>query len=143
MNPSGPVDPMQVPASQPLMILVVDDDPDMRFYIRSCLQAGVPAAGRVIEAADGVEALTLVRAGAVDVVITDIVLPRLDGHGLCDVIKRDPQLSHIPVLLISGQPARNGHGDGFLPKPFNARQLREAFEHAAPGGERPRPWVAD
>lgn len=127
---------------QPLMLLVVDDDADMRLYLRGCLECGGSAAGRVIEASDGVEALTLIRAGAVDVVICDVNLPRLDGHGVCDALRDDPDLRHIPVLLISGDDgADRGQGDELLMKPFNGRELRAALERTVPGAIQagPRP----
>lgn len=113
------------------MVLVVDDDADMRLYLRGCLECGEAAVARVVDASDGVEALTLVRAGAVDAVICDVNLPRLDGHGVCDAIRDDPDLRHIPVLLISGEDGvAVGDSDEFLQKPFNGRQLRAAMERA-------------
>ncbi len=125
------VEPPQV---RPLMLLVVDDDADMRLYLRRCLECGEPAIARVVEASDGVEALTLVRAGAVDAVICDVNLSRLDGHGFCDALRKDPDLRHIPVLLISGEDgAARGRGDELLMKPFNGRQLRAALERTVPG----------
>jgi CheY-like chemotaxis protein len=62
-------------------ILIVDDDPDMRLYLRGCLRGLGEAAGPVIDAADGVEALRRVRADGVGLVISDVVLPRMDGWG--------------------------------------------------------------
>ncbi|MDX1660741.1 MAG: response regulator [Gemmatimonadota bacterium] len=109
-------------------VLVVDDDPDMRLYLRGCLR-GLPSVDRVIEASDGREALERVRSGAVDVVVSDVVLSRMDGRELCRAIKDDPATSHVPVLLISGQEAVSAastDADGFLAKPFNARRLRAA-----------------
>jgi CheY-like chemotaxis protein len=115
----------------PLSILVVDDEPDMRLYVRICLRSFGDRIARVLEADDGLAALPLVRSGAVDLVIADVVLPRLGGYGLCRVIKYDPVLRHISVLLISGGEAgaaRQVGADGFLPKPFNAGQLEAALE---------------
>ena len=114
-----------------LNLLVVDDDPDMRFYLRGCLETLGPEGGRVLEAADGLEAIPLVRSGAVDAVVADVVLPRLDGYGLCRAIKRDPALRRLPVLLVSGEegrPPEDVGADGFLAKPFNARELHAALE---------------
>ncbi len=115
----------------PLTVLVVDDDADMRLYVRSCVRGLGSMVERVVEAADGLEALPLLRSGAVDIVISDVFLPRFDGYALCDAIKADPTLQHIPVLLISGEdavpPAIVG-ADGFLSKPFNALQLQTALQ---------------
>jgi CheY-like chemotaxis protein len=110
-------------------ILIVDDDPDMRLYLRGCLRGLGEAAGNVIDAADGVEALRQVRTGDVGLVISDVVLPRMDGAGLRRAIREDPVHAHVPVLLISGEqeaaPASGPH-DAFLAKPFNARELLAA-----------------
>jgi CheY-like chemotaxis protein len=114
-----------------LTILIVDDDPDMRLYLRGCLRGLGEAAGVVIDAADGVEALRRVRADGVGLVISDVVLPRLDGLGLRQAIRDDSVHRHLPVLLISGDPEaalHSGPGDAFLAKPFNARELLAAVK---------------
>jgi CheY-like chemotaxis protein len=110
-------------------ILIVDDDPDMRLYLRGCLRGLGEAVGPVIDAADGVEALRRVRADGVGLVISDLVLPRMDGVGLRQAIRGDPVYARLPVLLISGEPGAallSGPDDAFLPKPFNARELLAA-----------------
>lgn len=114
-------------------ILIVDDDADMRLYLRGCLRGlggGEPgdqaeAVGRVLEAANGEEALQTLCANHVDLVISDVILPRLDGRALLAAIRRRPEWDRLPVLLISGEdPAESDDSPGsWLPKPFNARQL--------------------
>lgn len=117
-----------------LTVLVVDDDTDMRLYLRSCLSGMGPRIGRVLEAADGLEALTLVQAGFVDLVICDVVMPRLSGYGLCRAIRDDPTLRASRVLLVSGEAVGETSvvPDGFLPKPFNAGQLEAALVELFP-----------
>jgi two-component system, chemotaxis family, chemotaxis protein CheY len=110
-------------------ILIVDDDLDMRLYLRGCLRGLGGAVGRVIEAADGVEALRLVRSDAVGLVICDLVLPLMDGRALRQAIREDAAHAHLPVLLISGEPESAvlvRPDDAFLAKPFNARELLAA-----------------
>jgi two-component system chemotaxis response regulator CheY len=110
-------------------VLLVDDDADMRLYLRSCLRSLASPFDRVIEAADGLDALRLVRSGVVDLVITDIGLPGFDGLRLCRAIRDDATLRHVAVLLISGDLTQdNGHADGFLAKPFNSHQLTSALD---------------
>jgi CheY-like chemotaxis protein len=112
-----------------LTILIVDDDSDMRIYLRGCLRGLGDAACLVIDAADGIEALRRVRADGVGLVISDVVLPRLDGLGLRQAIREDPGHLNLPVLLISGEPEAvllSGPVDAFLAKPFNARELLAA-----------------
>jgi CheY-like chemotaxis protein len=114
-----------------LTILIVDDDPDMQLYLRGCLRGLGEAAGPVIVAADGVEALRRVRADGVGLVISDVVLPRMDGMALRQAIRDDSVHRHLPVLLISGDPEaalHSGPGDAFLAKPFNARELLAAVK---------------
>jgi CheY-like chemotaxis protein len=110
-------------------ILIVDDDPDMRFYLRGCLRGLGEEAGEVIHAADGAEALRLVRAGGVALVISDVMLPRVNGLELHRAIREDSAHMALPVLLISGVPESAlppGPADAFLRKPFNARELLAA-----------------
>jgi len=113
----------------PPTVLIVDDDPDMRLYLRSCLRGLAAPFERVIEAADGLEALRLVRSVAVSLVISDVALPGLDGRRLTRAIRDDAALSHVTVLLISGETAPgDNHADGFLTKPFNTHQLIAALD---------------
>jgi CheY-like chemotaxis protein len=112
-------------------ILVVDDDPDMRMYLRGCLRGLGDAACPVIDAADGVEALRRVLVDGVGLVISDVVLPRMDGLALRQAIRDDSMHAHLPVLLISGDPGAvllHGPDDAFLAKPFNARELLAAVK---------------
>jgi CheY-like chemotaxis protein len=121
----------------PVTALVVDDDPDMRGYLRSCLRGLDARIERVLEAADGLEALAVVRSGAVRLVLADVVMPGLDGQALCRAIKSDPALRHVGVLLISGmdeRPPADTGADGFLAKPFNASQVSAAVESLLQGG---------
>ncbi|MGH7712954.1 MAG: response regulator [Gemmatimonadaceae bacterium] len=109
--------------------MLVDDDPNMRLYLRSCLKGLAAPFAHVIEAGDGLEALRLVRSGDVDLVICDVGLPGLDGLRLSRAIRKDDALRHVAVLLISGE-ALNGDSsaDGFLTKPFNSQQLLAALD---------------
>jgi CheY-like chemotaxis protein len=117
----------------PQTVLLVDDDPDMRLYLRSCLRGlGLPF-DRVIEAGDGLEALRLVRAGTVSLVISDIGLPGLDGRRLSRAIRDDAALRHVSVLLVSGDGVDgDSTADGFLSKPFNSHQLLAALDALPP-----------
>ena len=120
-------------AELPRTILLVDDDSDMRLYLRSCLRTIISPVDRVIEAADGLEALRLVRTGTVDLVITDLGLPGLDGRRLTRAIRDDAALRHVSVLVISGDVVSGETAaDGFLTKPFNTHQLSAALDRLRP-----------
>jgi PAS domain S-box-containing protein len=106
-------------------ILVADDNSDMREYIRRLL------AGYDVEVAeDGAAALRLARAHRPDLVITDIMMPGIDGLALMRALRADPASSHVPVILLSaraGEEARieglEAGADEYLVKPFSAREL--------------------
>ncbi|WP_158899374.1 response regulator [Burkholderia sp. L27(2015)] len=108
-------------------LLVVDDNADLRDYMRRILsQAG----HEVTVAIDGQEALEMVRASAPDLIVSDVMMPRLDGFGLLRELRGDPALRETPVLLLSaraGEEARVGGlesgADDYLTKPFSAREL--------------------
>ena len=125
----------------PRTVLLVDDDADMRLYLRSCLRSLAAPFDRVIEAADGLEALRLVRSGTVNLVISDVGLPGLDGRRLTRAIREDDALRHVAVLLISGDGAieqAETAADGFLSKPFNTLQLSAVIDGLPPRRPDPR-----
>ena len=115
------------PASEPL-VLIVDDDAGIRSYLRRCLG---PITHRVYEAADGVEALAVARAESVDLIVTDVVMPRMDGFEFHAVLRADPTFAAIPVLFVSGELTSVPEGT-LLQKPFNARTLRAAVHAVLP-----------
>ncbi len=119
----------------PCLILVVDDDADMRAYIGECLGDIC----RILEAADGEAALQVACRHRLSLVVSDVVMPRLDGYALCRALQADPALRQIPVLLISGEAAvaterqaRAAGAAAFLAKPFNAHTLVAAVAGLLP-----------
>jgi two-component system cell cycle sensor histidine kinase/response regulator CckA len=118
---------MQHDLGSPL-VLVVDDDSQIRRYIKIVMQsAGV----QVLEAEDGFEALEVFRVwrGRIDLVITDIRMPRLKGTDLAILLRRES--STIPLIFVSGEPIppdMNIPGKEFLfiEKPFAAKVLLDA-----------------
>lgn len=107
-------------------VLVVDDNADMRRYLASTLAGGY----RVVVAVDGVAALERLAHDRVDLVITDVMMPRLDGFGLLARMKERPELAMIPVIMVSARAGEEGTVEGleagaddYLVKPFSAREL--------------------
>jgi len=107
-------------------VLVADDNADLRDYARRLL--GDLYEVQVVP--DGVAALQAARARRPDVVITDVMMPRLDGFGLIRELRGDPDLRTVPVLALSaraGEEARleglHRGADDYLVKPFSAREL--------------------
>jgi signal transduction histidine kinase/CheY-like chemotaxis protein len=108
-------------------ILVVDDNADMRDHIVGLLADRYD----VRTASDGAAALVMARRDPPDLVLTDVMMPRLDGFGLLAALAADPATTTVPVVMLS---ARAGDGaavdaleagaDDYLIKPFTARELR-------------------
>lgn len=125
-GPAGVVVAGPPVASPTARILLADDNADMRDYVRRLLSAR----WQVETVADGRAALDAIRARKPDLVLTDVMMPRLDGHGLLRNIRADPALRDLPVIMLSaraGEEARlEGLGvgaDDYLTKPFSAREL--------------------
>jgi CheY-like chemotaxis protein len=113
------------------LILVIDDDPQMRATVRRILAS---AGHTVVEAANGREGLTAVRSGVPDVVITDIVMPEMEGiETIIELRRLNPGLR---ILAISGSFSAGGAdflpmagrlgADRVMQKPFRAAALQEA-----------------
>jgi len=107
-------------------VLVVDDNADMRNYLTRLLSRRF----EVTVAEDGQTALLLVARHPPDLVLSDVMMPAIDGFGLLQRIRTQPELRHVPVILLSaraGEEARiEGVGagaDDYLTKPFSAREL--------------------
>ena len=120
------------PADDALTILIVDDDPDMRAYVRYCLRELDNQIAQTHEAADGLVALNVARSIQPHLVISDIMMPGLDGYELCKALKTLPLDSEPLVLLISGETdklrIRKAGADAFLGKPFNAEKMRNILK---------------
>jgi PAS domain S-box-containing protein len=108
-------------------ILLVDDNADMRNYVCGLLGA---SGYNVIAVTDGQAALDAVRSQPPDLVLSDVMMPRLDGFELLRTIRNDPRTAVIPIILLSaraGEEARvegvSKGADDYLTKPFNAREL--------------------
>jgi len=107
-------------------VLVVDDNADMRDYLARLLRQR----WHVSTAANGREALRAMSDATPDLVVSDVMMPELDGFGLIAAMRADEGLQDVPVLLLSaraGEEARiegvNAGADDYLVKPFSAREL--------------------
>ena len=108
-------------------ILLADDNTDMRDYVRRLLTS----TGYKVEAVgDGLTALRVAQERKPDLIVTDVMMPELDGYGLLKGIRADPDLRQLPVIFLSaraGEEARiegmHAGADDYLIKPFSAREL--------------------
>lgn len=121
--------------------LIVDDSPIIRKMIRRALGMSGLDLGAVFEAGDGHEALTVLDREWVDVVLTDIHMPGMDGVELVETMAKDTLLARIPVLVVSTERdgRRIAHLEalgirGYLTKPFTPEQIRDAVAAALQGG---------
>jgi CheY-like chemotaxis protein len=101
-------------------ILVVDDEPDQRFLLRRILQR---AGHEVSEANDGAAALRAVRESAPDLVVTDVMMPVMDGVELIRCLRGDPATARILILAASGDTHLAGAADAVVSKPYEWRYL--------------------
>ncbi len=107
-------------------MLIIDDNIDIRTYLRSVLSEKY----NVSEAADGKAGLELARKIVPDIVLSDIMMPVMDGLAFCQQLKTDKAISHIPVILLTARSLDEQraegyeHGaDAYLSKPFSLRLL--------------------
>jgi len=113
--------------ASPATILVVDDEPDLLLVVQTRLET---AGYRVETATDGLDALNRVRARPPDLIVLDLMLPRMDGFAVCAMLKRDQRFSRIPVIILSArsQPqdiktATTLGADAYITKPFLPAEL--------------------
>jgi twitching motility two-component system response regulator PilH len=113
-------------------VLIVDDSHTLRQMIAEILQSNGLLA---IEAINGVEAKEKIRNEAPDLVITDLIMPLMNGYELCRWIKADPTLQRIPVLMCSTKSEEFDRywgmkqgADAYMTKPFHPQDLVRAVK---------------
>ena len=117
-------------ADPKMKFLVVDDFSTMRRIVRNLLkELGYT---NVDEAEDGVMALSKLRSGGFDFVVSDWNMPNMDGLTMLQQIRQDPELKHLPVLMVSAEAkkeniiaAAQAGASGYVVKPFTAATLDE------------------
>ena len=109
------------------LVLVVEDNPEMRIYIQSCLAAEF----RVLTANDGEQGLERAATIIPDLIVSDLMMPHLDGLELCRRLREDERISHVPVILLTARAADEARltsfglgADEYLTKPFRPEELR-------------------
>jgi CheY-like chemotaxis protein len=101
-------------------VLVVDDEADIRFLLRTTLEL---AGYGVVEAAHGEAALELVRRSPPQLVVTDRMMPVMNGGKLIELLRADVSTKAIPIVMISGTRGAQTGADAVLGKPFDPSEL--------------------
>ena len=108
-------------------VLIVEDNIELRNYLKNKLRADYI----VVEAENGKDGLQMALKGIPDIIITDVIMPEMDGFEFCEKIKEDLKTSHIPVLMLTAKAMSSDKvkgidsgADAYLNKPFEMKLLR-------------------
>lgn len=118
----------------PFDLLIVDDSAAIRKILQRVLQKAETPIGNIYEAGDGVEALAVMKANPVNLVLSDINMPNMDGLQLLGHIRSSEEWKTIPVILITTEgsqakvmeAAQNG-ATGYVRKPFTPEQINQVL----------------
>ncbi len=117
--------PSSVPHS-PSSVLIIEDNDDVRQFIRDGLEENY----NVLEAPDGEQGLAKAQEKMPDLIITDVMMPKMDGYALVRRLREDPLTSHIPIIMVTAKAAEEERLEGlesgvdaYLVKPFNTKEL--------------------
>lgn len=113
-------------------IVIAEDNDDLRFYIKDNLQSRYD----IFEASNGEEAMAIILKVIPDLIISDIVMPVMDGKELCRRVKSDKRTCHIPLIIITAHSSQQEQfesletgADDFIPKPFSFQVLESKISN--------------
>jgi two-component system, chemotaxis family, chemotaxis protein CheY len=116
-------------------VMIVDDSPVMRGFIRRVLMLSGFEVGECLEASNGEEALANLQGHSVDIILTDINMPKMNGEELLRRLETDERLRKVPTLVISTDATKariqkmlSLGARGYMTKPFSPEALREELE---------------
>lgn len=114
------------------VLLIVEDDPDIRHYITDAFSSSF----KITEAVDGKEGLEKALEIIPDLIISDVMMPHLDGFVMCERLKTDEKTSHIPVIMLTAysgeeklQEGFSSGADDYVTKPFNINLLKQKIKN--------------
>lgn len=132
--------------SEKPLILIIDDNADIRTYIRELVQQEFA----VLEAADGTEGIRKAMKYVPDVIVSDIMMPGIDGIECCRRLKSELQTCHIPIVLLTScsldeqrVQGYDGGADSYISKPFNSQVLLARLRNLISSARRIRQLVND
>jgi CheY-like chemotaxis protein len=113
-------------------ILIVEDEPKNMILTRDLLKI---SGFQTIEAVDGVQGVEKAKASKPDLILMDIMMPKMDGYAACREIKADQSTKLIPVVMLTAvgfdlnkKLAKQMGADGYVTKPFSRQQLLDAID---------------
>jgi signal transduction histidine kinase/DNA-binding response OmpR family regulator len=116
------------PVAEADVVLFIEDNEDVREFVRASL---APAGYRLLEAPNGLRGVELALEHVPDLVVSDVMMPALDGYGVVRQLKAHSATSHVPIVLLTAKSAGTDRlegletgADAYLGKPFSARELR-------------------
>lgn len=119
--------PLSYPVGNEHVVLLVEDHPDVRFYLNRLLSPDY----KIVTASDGAEGWEKAAELIPDIIISDVMMPKMDGYRLTSKLKEDLRTSHIPVILLTAKSRHqdrlqglSGGADAYLIKPFEEEELK-------------------
>lgn len=127
-------------------ILLVDDNKEMVDYLKNNFKSKYIT----LTAGNGEEALAILKEQKVDIVLSDVMMPGIDGIKLCELIKKNMQTCHIPVILLSAKGSIEAQtagirigADDYIPKPFSMNLLKGKINNILKAKQRLRHYYSD
>jgi CheY-like chemotaxis protein len=112
-------------------VLIVDDEPNVRRLLRTILSKNF----NVVEAEDGKQAIEIANSQKPDVILMDMMMPKMDGLTACHLIKNNPATKMIPVIMVSAidfelniKLSKHMGAAGYITKPFSSQDLINAID---------------
>ena len=147
MHEGDPAEPSPVSDLKDAIILLVEDDAELREYVADELSMYVK---EVVQAVDGIDASNALNDGDISIIVSDVMMPRMDGFELCRYVKTTVAISHIPVILLTARSDsesrmlgyKNG-ADDYITKPFDFTDLIEAIKRLFYGRDLARRRVVE
>ncbi|MBD2705135.1 response regulator [Spirosoma sp. BT702] len=140
---SQQLDTSQPTAESPLILLVEDNTDLAEFIIQS-----LPTWYQVVRASDGAQGLEIAIERIPDLVLSDVLMPVMDGYTLCEKLKTDPHTSHIPVVLLTAKSTLENRvnglrlgADDYITKPFHLAELQLRIRNLLDSRRQLRDWV--
>ena len=109
-------------------VLIVDDEPNVRRLSRTILSKKFD----VFEAENGIQAIEMAKAQKPDIILMDLMMPKMDGLTACQAIRNDPEIKSIPIIMVTAvgfelnmKLSQQMGSNGYLTKPFSPQELLE------------------